>query len=88
MRNMITFDHVIQDEHGLHARPAGELVKCANQFKCHISLCYGGQEANAKSILMLMAMSLPFGAPITMIMDGEDEKEAAAQIQAFLEETL
>jgi phosphotransferase system HPr-like phosphotransfer protein len=37
---------------------------------------------------MLMAMSLPFGAPITMIMDGEDEKEAAAQIQAFLEETL
>jgi phosphocarrier protein len=80
--------YVINDELGLHARPAGLLVKAAAKFKCNIQLGTAGKMVNAKRIIGVMALSLKKGHEMIMTFDGEDEAEAAASIRTFLQENL
>ena len=44
---------IIKNETGLHARPASELVKLANKFKCNINIELNGKNPNAKSIIAI-----------------------------------
>lgn len=76
----------IDDPLGLHARPAGILVKMAAKFKCDVQLGTPVKMANAKRIIGVMALTLKQGQEMTMTFDGEDEQEAAAALGAFLEE--
>ena len=82
---MITFDYLITNPNGLHARPAGDLVKLANSFKSHISIYKDGKSADAKSILNVMALAIREGETIPLIAEGEDEVLAADIIQELLE---
>jgi phosphocarrier protein len=83
---MTEIKYRIDDELGLHARPAGLLVKTAAKFKCDIQLGTPAKMANAKRIIGVMALTLKQGQEMTMTFDGEDEEEAAAALKAFLEE--
>ncbi|MCR5776930.1 MAG: HPr family phosphocarrier protein [Lachnospiraceae bacterium] len=85
---MQTFEYKITDEVGLHARPAGLLVKCAKQYKSDIKVEYNGKSASAKALMAIMAMGIMKDAVVTVSVDGEDEQEAFDGVKKFMEENL
>ena len=85
---MKEFKYVIKDEQGIHARPAGMLVKEAAAFPCKVTIEKDGKETDAKRIFGLMSLAVKCGQEITLRTDGENEEEAMAKLSAFLEENL
>lgn len=76
----------IDDPMGLHARPAGLLVKLAAKYKSDIQLGTPAKMVNAKRIIGVMALTMKQGNELTMTFNGEDEAEAVSAVKAFLEE--
>lgn len=74
---------VIQNETGLHARPAAMLVSEANQFKADIFITKEGQDYNAKSIMNIMASAIAKGDEIEI---KSSDSDAVAHIAQFLEQ--
>ncbi len=70
-----TIVKVLNDE-GLHARPAGMLVKTANTFSSEIELLVDGDSANAKSIMSIMGLGLAKNATVTITAKGNDAEAA------------
>jgi phosphocarrier protein HPr len=68
----------------LHARPAGALVKTAMGFRSRITLVGGDSEADAKSILGVLALGAKGGTTLRIRADGEDAAAAAEAIAACL----
>lgn len=85
---MKTFDYVITDREGIHARPAGLLVKKANEFQSSIKIQKGTKSADAKRIFAVMGLAVKSGESITISCEGTDEDEASSVMQAFLKENL
>ena len=85
---MKQFSYTIQDELGIHARPAGQLVKCASAFKSTVTVDNGVKKGDAKKIMSLMMLAVKKGQQVTVTVEGEDEEEAAAQLQTFMKEHL
>ena len=85
---MIEITYVITDELGIHARPAGRLVKEAGGFKSNIQIGTPAKMVDAKRIMGVMGLALKQGDTLTMTFDGEDEKEASQAIEAFLKENM
>ena len=71
---------IVELESGLHARPAGVLVKVASQFKSKIELEKNGQKKNAKSIMSLMSLGAIRGDQLKVIAEGEDANVAGNKI--------
>ena len=71
---------ILQNETGLHARPAGELAKLAATFKSDINLNVNGKTASAKSILGIMSLGIKASTDIEIECDGEDEEIAMEEI--------
>ncbi len=80
--------YVITDEIGIHARPAGLLVKAVSKFQSNITIKKGESEGNAKSIIALMTLGVKQGDEITFLIDGPDEAEASESLGVFLKENL
>jgi len=70
---------------GLHARPAALFVQTAKQFNCDVKVTHGEQEANAKSILGVLALGAEQGAVITIRAEGEDADQALVELEALVE---
>lgn len=85
---MKTFSYIIKDEQGIHARPAGELVKAAKSFASEIKLGKNGKMVDAKKIFGIMGLAAKKGDSVEFSFDGEDEEQAYAAISAFMEENL
>lgn len=85
---MKEFKYTIKDEVGLHARPAGLLVKLATPFKSSIIIDTGVKQADAKRIMAVMSAGAKQGVTITCRIEGEDENEAYTALKAFFEENL
>lgn len=68
--------YIIGNSLGIHARPAAEIAKIAAQFKCDINLSSNGKNANAKSLLMIMAMGVKNGQELVVNTNGIDEDKA------------
>ena len=85
---MKTFEYTIKDELGIHARPAGLLVKEAAKFKSAITLDSGAKKADAKRIMAVMSMGVKQGVEVTVTVDGEDEDAAFEAIKTFFETNL
>ncbi len=79
---------VIQNEIGLHARPASFLVKEATRFKSEIMMIKGGNEYNCKSIMNVLSMGAKKGEEILLRVDGSDETEAINTLVDLIENTL
>ncbi len=67
---------VIENEKGLHTRPATELVKCASGYSSQINLFYHGYVVNAKSLLGVLMLAAAKGSKIKIEAVGEDAKLA------------
>ena len=85
---MQKFTYVVKDELGIHARPAGLLVKEAKQFTSNITLACGEKKATAKGLMGVMGMAVKQGNEVTVTVEGEDEVAAAAAMKAFFEANL
>jgi len=80
--------YILTDPLGLHARPAGQLVKAAGKYKSDIQIGTPAKMVNAKRIIGVMALSMKQGHELVMTFNGEDEEEAAVFCKGFLEENL
>ena len=78
----------IMNPTGLHLRPAGNLCKEAMKYKSKITFEYRGNTANAKSVLSVLGACIKSGDEITLICEGEDEREAVQSLIAYIESGL
>ena len=85
---MKTFSYTIKDEIGLHARPAGLLVKAAKQFSSEITIEKDGKTAGAQKLMMLMGLGIKHGDTVKVTVNGSDEETAAAEMERFFKENL
>ena len=85
---MKTIKYTIQDELGIHARPAGVLVKEVKKFQSKITLEGNGKTAEAGKFLAVMGMGIKHGTEITITAEGPDEDEAIAAMETFFKENL
>ena len=77
---MKEFKYVITDAEGIHARPAGELVKVAKEFSSKITITKDGKSGDCKKIFGVMALAVKCGNEVTIIVEGEDEGTAMDMI--------
>ncbi len=75
---------VVENETGLHLRPAGALVGEASRFDSRIMLTHGEYQMNCKSLMSLLAHPLCPGDEVVLECDGADEEQAAKKIYDFL----
>ena len=85
---MKEFQYTITDPEGIHARPAGLLIKEAAKFKSAITLEKAGKTADAKRIFAVMDLAAKKGETLTVKVDGEDEDAACTAMVSFLKENL
>ena len=85
---MKQFEYVITDPVGIHARPAGLLVKEAKQHASRIMLQKGEKAADATRMMSVMGLGAKCGDTLNVTVEGEDEEAAAAAMQAFFAENL
>ncbi|MDR1490174.1 MAG: HPr family phosphocarrier protein [Desulfovibrio sp.] len=76
----------VREEIGLHARPAARLAQAAQKFSSEISLGYGNQHVDAKSVLDILSLSAAKGAVLTLRARGSDAGEAAASLGEIFED--
>ena len=77
---MYTQNVTINNEVGLHARPATFFIQKANEFKSGIWLEKDERRVNAKSLLGVLSLGIVKGTTITLLADGADEKEAVTAL--------
>ena len=85
---MNKFTYTIKDKDGIHARPAGMLVKVASGFQSEITIESTGKSANAKKIFSVMSLGVKYDDEITVSADGNDEDTAMSTMESFIKENL
>lgn len=85
---MKDFSYTISDPLGLHARPAGLLVKAAAAFNSDIKLSAKEKEVDAKRIMAVMGLGVKSGDTIKVSANGKDEGKAIEELQKFFKENL
>lgn len=81
---MVTQEVTINNEVGLHARPATFFIQKANEFKSGIWVEKDERRINAKSLLGVLSLGITKGTTITLLADGSDEKEAVAALSELV----
>ena len=85
---MVKFTFVVNDEMGLHARPAGALGKEAAKCSCKVTIRKGDKTGDAKRIFNVMGLSIKSQEEVEITVEGEKEAEEAAALQAFIKENI
>ena len=85
---MKTFDYTVKDELGIHARPAGLLVKEAKQFQSTVMLTCKGKSAAATKLMAVMGMGVKHGDSVEVSVEGPDEDAAYEAMERFFRENL
>ncbi len=85
---MKVFDYTITDPEGVHALPAGGLVKLAQSFTSTITAQGNGRQTDVKHVFGLVGLGVKFGQTLTIICEGEDEDSAAEAIMRYLKDNL
>lgn len=73
---MYSKEVVVQNQVGLHARPATFFIQRANEFKAGIWIVNDERKVNAKSLLGVLTLGITRGTKITIVADGSDQEEA------------
>ncbi len=82
---MLSKTIVVQNQVGLHARPATFFIQKSNEFKSSIWVEKDDRRVNAKSLLGVLSLGITKGMEITIITDGIDEKEAIEALEKLIE---
>ena len=86
---MKTFDYTIKDAIGIHARPAGNLVKLIKGFSSTVTIEKEGKPPiNGSALMKLMGLGVKCGETVKFTVEGDDEDAAAAAIEEFMKANL
>lgn len=85
---MKKFEYVIKDELGIHARPAGLLVKEAKKFESKITIEKAGRKVEATKLMAVMSMGVKTGEVVVVEAEGSDEEAALEAIKVLFETNL
>lgn len=85
---MKELNYTITDTQGIHARPAGQLVKMAAAYPCKVTIAKDGREVDAKRIMGVMSLGAKQGHVVTIKADGDNEDEAITALESFMKENL
>lgn len=86
---MKEFFYTIKDEIGIHARPAGNLVKLIKEFSSSVTIEKEGKPAiNATALMKLMGLGVKCGDTVKFTVEGEDEESAAKAIEEYMNANL
>ncbi|MBD5485636.1 MAG: HPr family phosphocarrier protein [Lachnospiraceae bacterium] len=85
---MKEFKYTITDPEGIHARPAGLLVKAVKEFASDIKIAKDGKAMSCKAIFGVMGLGAKQGDEVTLTFEGEDEEAAYDAISKFMQENL
>ena len=85
---MKNFSYVIKDEIGIHARPAGLLVKEAKKYASRVMIKANGKSAEATRLMAIMGRGVKCGQTVEVEISGDDEDTAFEGMKAFFEENL
>ena len=81
---MITKEAVINNQVGLHERPATFFIQKANEFKSSIWIEKDERRVNSKSLLGVLSLGIVKGTTVTLVADGADEQEAIDTLTALI----
>lgn len=82
---MIKRTVTVNNQAGLHTRPASMIVRTASKFDADIYIQKDNYEINGKSVIGVMTLAAEQGAELTLIFEGEDEEEAAEALVDLFE---
>lgn len=82
---MYTKEVTVQNQVGLHARPATFFIQKANEFKSSIWLEKDDRRVNAKSLLGVLSLGIMGGTEVRIMAGGADEQEAVDALVALVE---
>ncbi len=85
---MKKFSYIIKDQLGIHARPAGLLVKVAANYSSSITIQKGEKNVDAKRLFALMSLGVKNADTVTVTIEGEDEEAAYESMLHFMEDNL
>ncbi|GMO40302.1 MAG: HPr family phosphocarrier protein [Treponemataceae bacterium] len=85
---MRQFSYTITDPLGIHARPAGELVKKAKEFQSEMTIAKGGKSADLKKLFAVLKLGVKHSDTIEIAIEGADEQDAEPAVKSFLESNL
>ena len=83
---MKTFTYTVNDEAGIHARPAGMLVNKVKALGCSVKLEHNGKTADASRLFSVMSLGIKKGDTVTVTVDGNETQ--AAELMGFFKENL
>lgn len=75
---------VLENEEGMHARPAGVFVKTANQFSSTVEINFNGTKKNGKSVINLMSLGLKHKDEFLLMVNGPDESQAVQTLTTLI----
>ncbi|MBE7034942.1 MAG: HPr family phosphocarrier protein [Ruminococcaceae bacterium] len=81
---MLSKEVVVQNQVGLHARPATFFIQKCNEFKSSVWVEKNDRRVNAKSLLGVLSLGISKGSKITVITDGVDEEEALEALAGLI----
>lgn len=81
---MLTREVTINNQVGLHARPATFFIQKANEFKSNIWIEKDDRKVNAKSLLGVLSLGIVKGTGVTLVADGSDEQDALNTLEALI----
>ena len=82
---MKKFSYTVKDEVGIHARPAGILVKEAKKYASKIVIVKDGKTAEATKLMAVMGLGVKCGQMVEVEITGEDEDTAYDAMKEFFE---
>lgn len=82
---MKRFEFVLENAHGLHARPAGMMVETCSAFDCDINIYKGEQKVNGKSMLGVLMLAASKGDALSIEVNGADEDQALQAIKKLID---
>ena len=85
---MKSFEYTIKDELGIHARPAGLLVKEAKKYESECTITKDGKTKKLTQLMMLMSLGVKQGETVTVTAEGADEDAAIAGLKESFEANL
>ncbi len=85
---MKTFTYTIKDSAGIHARPAGNLVKLVKGLDSKVMIEKGGKSVDVTKLMMLMGLGVKCGDTVTFTVEGGDEETAAKAVEEFMTANL
>ena len=85
---MISFEHTIGNQEGIHARPAGLLVRKAQGYRADLQIKKNDKSADLKRLFAVLGLCVKQGEQISVTASGEDEQVASAELREYMQKNL